>query len=254
VADGRWVGGVAIAVAAADTALAGSAAPWARRARRVTKPALVPAITAAVRARGGRPSGLQVVALTGSWAGDVALLSRSDAGLLGGIGGFAVAHVAYLAEIRRRTPGPTRSGPAWSGPAWSGAAWSGAGAAAAGAALAGSVLWRRLDTAGQRRLRMPVLGYAGLVTAMGAAAVRAGRRTPGPAGRALAAGGPLFVLSDGLVAAGLVGPRRRSVDAAVMATYATAQALLAAALADRGPGPDRRSPAEVARRARRAVP
>jgi hypothetical protein len=40
-------------------------------------------------------------------------------------------------------------------------------------------------------------------------------------------------LSDGLVAASLFGPKRRTVDAAVMLTYAAAQALLAAALEDR---------------------
>jgi uncharacterized membrane protein YhhN len=79
-----------------------------------------------------------------------------------------------------------------------------------------------------------VLGYAALVTGMGAAAVRAALRTPGPAGRALAAGGTLFVVSDGLVAATLFGSgRRRAADAAVMATYAAAQALLAAALTTR---------------------
>ena len=196
---------MAAAVAAADVVLAGSRAPWARRARWLTKPALVPAVAAAVP---GRPPAL---ALGASWAGDVALLSRSDAGLLGGIAGFAVAHAAYLARIRPRGLGVE---------------------AAVGAAVwaaAGHVLWRRLDTDAERRLRVPVLGYAALVTAMGAAAVRSGRRRHSPA---LAAGGVLFVVSDGLVAAGLFGPERRAVDAAVMATYAAAQALLARALAE----------------------
>ena len=97
---------------------------------------------------------------------------------------------------------------------------------------AGTVLWRRLDT--ERPLRVPVLGYATLVTGMGAAAVRAAVRTPGPAGRALAAGGTLFVVSDGLVAATMFGDRRRpAAEAAVMATYAAAQALLVTALTDR---------------------
>jgi uncharacterized membrane protein YhhN len=96
-------------------------------------------------------------------------------------------------------------------------------------AAAGHVLWRRLDTADDRRLRVPVLGYAALVTAMGAAAVRVGRRTSNPA---LAAGGVLFVVSDGLVAASLFGRRRPAVDSAVMLTYAAAQALLARALVE----------------------
>jgi uncharacterized membrane protein YhhN len=225
--DGRWASAVAVAVAVTDTALAGSRASWARPARRLTKPALIPAVAVAVRARGGRPSRPVALALAGSWAGDVALLSRSDAGLLGGVGGFAVAHLAYLTEIRRRhpAPAPARRGPETAAGVVFGAVFAGSAA----------VLWRRLDTAEERRLRLPVLGYAALVTAMGAAAVRGGLRTAGPAGRALATGGALFVISDGLVAATRFGSRRRRpVEAAVMATYAAAQALLAGALARDG--------------------
>jgi uncharacterized membrane protein YhhN len=219
---GRWAGKVAMAIAVADTALAGSTAPWARPVRLLTKPALIPAVAAAVRARGGRPSRPVTLALAGSWAGDVALLSRSDAGLLGGVAGFAVAHLAYLTEIRRRHPAAARRGPETAASMVFGAVFVGSGA----------VLWRRLDTTERRRLRLPVLGYAALVTTMGAAAVRGGLRTPGPTGPALATGGVLFVISDGLVASTLFGSRRRRpVEAAVMATYATAQALLAGALA-----------------------
>lgn len=208
-----------------DAALAASGAPWARRARWVTKPALVPAIAAAGP---GRPPAL---ALGASWAGDVALLSRSDAGLLGGITAFAVAHAAYLSAIRRRSTGAPRLA-IRRRPAGRAAAAIGVEGAAAAAVWAGAghLLWRRLDTDTDRRLRLPVLGYAALVTAMGAAAVRTGRRTSNPA---LAAGGTLFVVSDGLVAGSLFGPKRRTVDAAVMLTYAAAQALLARALEDR---------------------
>ena len=46
-------------------------------------------------------------------------------------------------------------------------------------------------------------------------------------------GGALFVVSDGLVAASMFGPRNRAVDAAVMLTYAAAQVLLTEALEDR---------------------
>lgn len=227
----RAAGAAAVAVAVVDTALAGSTAPWAALARRGTKPALVPAVAAAVRASGGRPSRALGAALTGSWAGDVALLSRSEAGLLGGVGGFAVAHLGYLADIRRHAA----TAPRRTGPGTGGAARAGAGAVFA-AVFAGSaaVLWRRLDTPAERRLRVPVLGYAALVTGMGAAAVRAGLRTPGRTGWSLAAGGATFVVSDGLVALARFGPgRSRLVEAAVMATYATAQGLLAGALADR---------------------
>jgi microcompartment protein CcmK/EutM len=57
---------------------------------------------------------------------------------------------------------------------------------------------------------------------------------PGPVGEQAGAGtGDRVVVSDGLVAASLFGPKRRTVDAAVMLTCAAAQALLAGALEDR---------------------
>jgi uncharacterized membrane protein YhhN len=209
----------------------------------MTKPAVVPAIVLAVRSGGGRPSGTLATALAGSWAGDVALLSSSDAGFLGGVGGFAVAHLAYLAEIRRhvRADGADAADRAGAGTAGTDRAGAGTAArrVAAGAhagvfGVAGAVLWRRLGTPAERRLRVPVLGYAALVTSMGAAAARAGPRAGGPAGRALAAGGAAFVVSDGLVALSHFGRRRRpAVEAAVMVTYAAAQAMLAEALAER---------------------
>jgi uncharacterized membrane protein YhhN len=218
----RWTGTAAAAIAVADAALAASRSPRSRRARVLTKPALLPALATATRVRGHRPSGPVGVALAASWLGDVALLSRSDPALLGGIAGFAVAHLSYLVEIRRRFPGPTPRPEGIAVTAVFGAVLTGAG----------TVLWRRLDT--ERPLRVPVLGYATLVTGLGAAAVRAAVRTPGPAGRALAAGGTLFVVSDGLIAATMFGDRRRpAAEAAVMATYAAAQALLVTALTDR---------------------
>ena len=248
----------ALAIAAADSALA---AGGARRARWVTKPALVPAIALAARSGGMRPSRTLDVALAGSSAGDVALLSRSEAGLLGGVGGFALAHFAYLAEIRRRASAPPSSAPAPpgdraidagapGGPATDASAPGGpaadagaAGRVATGAfaavfAGAAAVLWRRLDTPAERRLRGPVVGYAALVTGMGAAAVRTGLRAGGPGGRALALGGATFVVSDALVALRQFGPRRsRVVEAAVMVTYAAAQALLVKSLAPPGHRP-----------------
>jgi uncharacterized membrane protein YhhN len=213
-------------VAVAD---GGLAAAGARRARWLTKPAVVPAIALAARSGGGRPPRGLDAAQAGSWVGDVALLSRSDAGLLGGVAGFAAAHLAYLAEIRRCAHPPAGVGrPAGRGP-------ERAVTVAYGSALvvAGTVLWHRLDTPTERRLRVPVLGYAALVAGMGAAATRAGLRRGGPAGRALAVGGAAFVASDGLVALSRFGDRRRpAVEAAGMVTYAAAQALLARALTD----------------------
>jgi len=232
----RVATGAAAGLAVLDAVLAAGSSPRTRRARAVTKPALVPAIAIAVTA-GGRelPPPLRA-ALAGSWAGDVALLSRSDAGFLSGVTGFAAAHLGYLTEIRRAaasvaagtTGADGRVSPG--GAAAALPACATAAVVAAGAA-AGARLWRRLDRPGERRLRGPVLGYAALVTGMGAAAVRTGLRAGTPAGRRLAAGGALFVLSDGLVAWTHFGARRRAaVEAAVMGTYAAAQALLTDAL------------------------
>ena len=218
----RATAGLALAIGAADVVLAATGPRWARW---VTKPALVPAVALAVRATGRRPTPALGAALAGSWAGDVALLTGSEAGFLGGVGSFAAAHAAYLSAIRAVPARPTAEPGAVVDLVF--------GAVAVGA---GAVLWRRLDTPKDRALRLPVLGYTALVTGMGAAAVRAGLRQGGPAGRALAAGGALFVVSDGLVAVEHFGGRPRpAVSAAVMATYGTAQALLAAALSRPAP-------------------
>ena len=137
----------ALAVVAAD---AGLAAAGARRARRVSKPAVLPMVALAARRPGGQLAGRPVglgVALVGSWVGDVALLSRSPQGLLGGIGGFAAAHLGYLAEIRRfaRAPVPSTTATAAPAPAgrWAGvvsAAYGGVWAGAAGVLLGTSFL------------------------------------------------------------------------------------------------------------------
>ena len=198
----------------------------------MTKPAVVPAVALAARSGGGSPSRTLDVALAGSWAGDVALLSRSEAGLLGGVGGFAAAHLAYLAEIRRFA---AATAAAAHGPVGAGrreravlAAYGGVFAAAA------AVLWRRLDTPAERRLRGPVLGYAALVTGH-----RRGRDPGRAAPRRAGRPGARRRRHDlrGVRRAGGAEPLRpaapsRAVEAAVMVTYAAAQGLLAAALTE----------------------
>jgi len=210
----RWAAYGAVAIADTIAAAAG-----ARRLRLVTKPVLMPLLAFAVGPRAPR------AALGGAWAGDVALLGSGDVALAGGIGGFAAAHLAYLRELRALrlaeapVPGERVS-----------AAVFGAAATAASVAIAPRLADRPL-------LRGPVAAYAALVTAMGHGAVVAGLRRRDARGRALAAGGALFVVSDGLVALSLFGGPRSArsaaaVEAGVMMTYTAAQALLAVALAD----------------------
>ena len=194
-----------------------AAALGALRVRRLTKPALMPRLAAAAGPRAPRP------ALAGSWAGDVALLGAGDAALACGIGGFAAAHVAYLRALR--TLRPARQAP--------GEWLSTAGFAAAAIAATAAIAPRLAD---RPALRVPVGAYAALVTAMGHAAVVTGLRRRDGRGCALAAGGVLFVVSDGLVALSLFGGphdgrRAVAIEAAVMLTYTGAQALLASAIA-----------------------
>jgi uncharacterized membrane protein YhhN len=216
----RWA-----AYGAAATVDTVAAAARARRLRVLTKPALMPLLAFAAGPRAPR------AALAGSWAGDVALLGAGDAALAGGIGGFAAAHLAYLRDVRAlRTVAAPVPGERVSAAAF------GAAAVAATVAISPRLADRPL-------LRGPVAAYAALVTSMGHAAVVTGLRRGDARGRALAAGGALFVVSDGLVALSLFGGPRSgrsaaAVEAGVMVTYTAAQALLAAAIAGAARAPD----------------
>lgn len=205
------------ALALTDTALAahGGAAPI----RRLTKPALMPLLIAKLgRAEGAGRSTLRARTRAGlalSWAGDVALLDESDGAFAAGLGCFAGAHTCYAAAFgTARRPSPPRAA---------------VPVGAAGIALGGGLARR----AG--RLGPPVAGYATLITAM---AVRALGIDPDRVGRSaatrVAAGAGLFVVSDSLIGLRRFGlpptmprPVRSAIDAAVMATYATGQWLIA---------------------------
>ncbi|WP_069172253.1 lysoplasmalogenase [Streptomyces griseus] len=182
-----------LAVAALDLAglLAGVSA-----AHLVAKPLLMPLLAAYAVARGGPR--LLVAALLAGWGGDVLLLSGEDAAFLAGMACFAAGHLCYLLLFGR------------------------AGVrAAAGLAYAAvlvafvAFLWPGLPG----ELRAPLTGYGLLLTAM---AWRAGALGP----RA-ALGGALFLLSDGLIAAGIADRAQPPAhDFWIMLTYLAAQYLL----------------------------
>src|SRR5262249_46347809 len=92
------------------------------------------------------------------------------------------------------------------------------------AAVLTARLWRRAGA-----LRWPVAAYVAVISAMGwQAARRAGALlTPEPSGVLALAGALLFMTSDGLLAFGRFVQPFRAGDAAVMATYYAAQALIA---------------------------
>ena len=200
-------------LALVDTVLAAGPARW-HRARRLTKPLLMP--TLAIRQATG-PSGpdLRTLAQAFSWGGDVALLEEDRDRFLAGTGSFLVAHLAYIAAYRRRSSQPvlaTRGRRRML--AVLAVTSSGMGLAAA-----------RRD----RALGLPVAVYgatlATMVTAAAAVDPDRGR------GRMLA-GAATFMLSDTLLGVRMFvlatdDPR---LEGAVMATYTAAQWQLSSAL------------------------
>jgi uncharacterized membrane protein YhhN len=183
------------ALAAADTFLA---ATGRDRPRWLTKPLLMPVLMA------GRDRPTQR-ALAFGGAGDVALLGSSQTAFTAGLVSFLAGHVAWIIALRQRPGGGRlRARPVLAVPHL----------AAFGAVNA--YLWKRT---GQDRV--PVVVYSAALLAMSLAALDSGSpRT--------AAGGALFLASDSLLAlekfGGLHLPAHEGL---VMATYTTAQALLA---------------------------
>ena len=136
--------------------------------------------------------------------------------------------------------GPTADAGAPGGPtAEKGAAGRVAtGAFAAVFAGAAAVLWRRLDMPAERRLGGRWSGMRRWSPAWARRRCARGCWPVVPAAGRSRLGGATFVVSDALVALRQFGPRRsRVVEAAVMVTYAAAQALLVKSLAPPGHRP-----------------
>ena len=193
------------AVAGADVVLA---ATGERRARRLTKPLLMPLLMAHVEAAdadahdGTRPLVLAGLGMSG--LGDVALLAKSEGAFAAGLGSFLAAHCCYLAAFAKRRRGGVRKAP-WVAAAY-GVAWSGLNA----------VLWPRTG-----RLRVPVVVYGTALAAMAIAALDTDDR-------AVAAGGAAFLVSDSILAMRKFDAAAlRGADGLVMLTYTAAQALIA---------------------------
>lgn len=197
-----------LGLGAVDSVLAATDAGAVRWA---TKPLLMPLLAAFVTASARRDAApgtrpdlrLPLIALAGGCVGDVGLLTENDALFLAGMAGFAAGHVAYLRAFTRVGGARELAAKPWI-PAGYAAAWA--------ATIA--VLWNGLDD-----LRVPVLGYSLLLTAMAATATGADRAT--------ALGGALFLASDTVIALDLADldlvPGQ---DAAVMPLYIAAQLLL----------------------------
>lgn len=190
-----WARTAYAVLAAADTVLA---ATGRDRARRATKPLLMPALAVGR----DRPT-TRALALGG--AGDVALLGSGRAAFTTGLACFLAGHVAWTAALRGRGgTGLVRRRPAVALPY--------------GALLVGlnAYLWRRTGPD-----RLPVLVYSAALTSTAVAALDTGDP-------ATAAGGALFLASDGLLALERFGDVHLPAhEGLVMASYTAAQALLA---------------------------
>ncbi|MEV0265545.1 lysoplasmalogenase [Streptomyces sp. NPDC050617] len=186
----------------------------------LTKPALMPALALHAAARGA-PRPLLAALLFGC-GGDTLLQLDDQAAFLAGMGSFAAGHVCYLVLFARHATAIGRPRTSVLAAAY-GIAWLGTVA----------LLWPGLEAG----LRLPVAGYALLLTAMALGATRVGART--------AAGGLLFLLSDTLIASGLADwPQPPAPQLCIMVTYLAAQylltdGLLRAAAESQGPAPTR---------------
>ena len=208
-----------VALAATDTWLSGQPARAAHRARFVTKPLLMPVLSASLatneKAVGSPLRTSTLVAQAGGWGGDVALLGEGTKPFLAGAGSFGVGHLAYVAGfLRRRSHAPLREDASVK--------------VIAGSWALTAPLMALLAGRQKRELGGPVLGYATLLAAMAAAASHLDPTVPASARRLTAAGAALFMVSDSLLGFRKFAMKNppAELETAVMATYAAAQFLL----------------------------
>ena len=192
------------------------------RIRRWSKITLMPVLATSVLRRrkeiGPRRTALLAGGLGCGWIGDLVLLPPQASLVAGGIP-FAVNHASYLALAASAGARPQRQAAALAAPLWLGAV----------------ALSRRFKPG-----YLPLIaGYGGLLVLLETIYLDIYART---GARATAAGGALFILSDALIlvralqdspqlAAGS-GQAKAAIDAAVMATYASAQLLLVDGLSE----------------------
>ncbi|MGI5337188.1 lysoplasmalogenase [Streptomyces sp. CA-181903] len=213
--------GLPLAFAAAAGVHLGALAGGAEPVARATKPVLMPLLAEYVLRRGG-PRTLALALLFGC-AGDTLLQVAGELPFLLGMGAFAAGHACYLALFARH--GARHGARNGVGNGVGNGDRNGAGndagrrlVAGYAAAWAGTtaLLWPGLPAG----LRPPVALYGLLLTATAFGAARTGR--------CAAAGGALFLLSDGLIAGGLAGrPQPPAPQFWIMLTYLAAQYLLA---------------------------
>jgi uncharacterized membrane protein YhhN len=210
-------------LALADTLLTGSNKPAARRLRYVTKPLLMPALTAAfMSSTAGRHDGLRrgtVIAQAFSWGGDIALLGKGERAFLAGVAAFFAAHVAYIGGfLTARDRHSDRSALRAPGPRAAAVTW-----------LVGAPIMSVAAGRKDARFEIPVAGYASALASMFAASTMLDRHLPKEARRKVLLGTSLFLLSDTMLGARefLLEEDSRVLGSAVMATYTAGQWFIA---------------------------
>lgn len=173
----------------------------------LTTSLLVLAATLQASAHGPRYQLAVVTGLALSLAGDVFLMLPGDR-FVPGLASFLLAHLAYVAAFSSGIP--PGANPFLLLPAL------------AAAALLIRVLWRGLG-----RLRYPVLLYAAAIVLMVWQAWARGWELRSPGSALGAAGAALFMASDSLLALNRFRAPFAWAQAAIMATYVAAQALIA---------------------------
>jgi alkenylglycerophosphocholine hydrolase len=141
-----------------------------------------------------------VAALLLSLAGDISLMFSGNRWFLGGLGSFLLAHLAFVAAFLQ---GVTEPAPPW----W---AWAVLPAAAA-------MLVVLLPKAG--RLKLPVVLYCLVLTAMVLAAAARYAEFPGMLAQSALVGAVLFLLSDALLGWRKFAGPFPGAQAAILSTY-----------------------------------
>lgn len=205
-----------VAIAAADTWLAGSANPKRHRARVLTKPFLMPTLMASLvtdpKAASSPLRTSTLIAQAGGWGGDLALMGGGPRFFIAGSSSFGVGHAAYISGFlanrsRTRRPGPKAVAALWA------------------ATSPGMVIGAARQDKG---LGPMVAVYSTMLAATVAASTQLETSSTRSARRASMAGAGLFMLSDSILGARLflLKDPPHGMESAVMATYTAAQFLL----------------------------
>lgn len=208
------------AIAATDTVLAGSSRPWAHRARFLTKPLLMPVLSASLatdeKAVGSPLRTTTLAAQAAGWGGDVLLLGHSDKAFATGACSFGVGHLAYITGFLRNRDRATAM-------TSNKRSLAIAGVWAATAPVVAIAAYRQ-----EKSLGPTMLGYSATLAAMVAHAQHLDPSLPRTSRLLTAAGAATFMASDSILGARtfLIPNPPDRLESVVMATYTAGQFLI----------------------------